>query len=189
MAALLEVGRDPDSIVLVPTDLSDFPLTDFIDVLRSVAHVPVIAGIVPGCSTHSVSELFDHGIAGTVALPATPGRLADAVLSSRAPDPPERLVLEVGRLTLDDSRHRVTWYGREVTLPPKTFDILRYLLRAYPRVVPVRELVEFVGEASTDRVNGARVAVGRLRTAFLEATPYYGTPIETVHRVGYRLRP
>ncbi|CAN5354460.1 response regulator transcription factor [soil metagenome] len=189
MAALLEVGRDPHSIVLVPTDLSDFPLTEFIDVLRSVAHVPVIAGIAPGCTPHSVSELFEHGVASTVALPATPGRLAEAVLASRVSEPSVGLVLEVGQLALDDSRHTVTWHGREVAIPSMRFDILRYLLRAYPRVVPARELVEFIGDSAVDRLNGVRVAIGRLRAAFLEAVPHSGAPIETVHHVGYRLRP
>lgn len=188
MAALLEVGREPGSVVLVPTDLTDMPLTEFVDVLRSVAHVPVIAGLAPGCTSQAVSELFDHGVTSTVSLPATPRRLADAVLASRAPEATEELSIAVGNLTLDDARHRVTWYGTEVTLPPKNFEILRYLMVAHPRVVPIRELAEFVGEASADRAMRARVAVGRLRAAFSEATRYYGSPIETVHRVGYRLR-
>lgn len=189
MSALLEIGRDPGAIVLVSTDLSDMPLTEFVDVLRSVAHVPVIAGIAPGCTKQTVSELFDHGIASTVALPATPGRLADAILASRAPEAAEELFLELGHLTLDDARHRVTWFSTEVTLPPKNFEILRYMMMAHPRVVPLRELLTIVGESSAEHANRARVAVGRLRSAFTDATPHYGTPIETVPRIGYRLRP
>lgn len=188
MAALLEVARDAGAIVLVPTHLSDMSVIDFVDVLRSVAHVPVIAGVVPGCPREVVSELFDHGIASTVALPATPGRLADAVLASQSPEQPEEFSLEVGHLTLDDARHRVTWFGNEVTLPPQNFAILRHLLIAHPRVVPIQELVAFIGEAS-DRVGRARAAVSRLRATFAEVTPLYDTPIETVHHIGYRLRP
>jgi len=189
MAALLEVGREPGSIVLVPTDLADMPLTQFIDVLRSVAHVPVIAGLAPGYSTQAVSELYDHGIAGTIALPATPGRLADAVLASGASEQPDELMLELGHLTLDDARHRVTWHNTEVPLPPRNFDLLRYMILSHPRVVPIRELMEFVGEAGGDRANRARVAIGRLRAALTDASPDHGSPIETIHRVGYRLRP
>ena len=189
IAALLEVGRDPASIVLVPTDLDDMPLTEFVDVLRLLAQVPVIAGIVPGCTNQAVSELFDHGISSTVALPATPARLAEAVLASRAPEPPEALVIQVGNLTFDDARHRVTWFGREVLLAPKNFDILRFMLLAHPRVIPLRELAELVGDHATDRATRARVSLGRLRAAFAESVPCRDTLIETVHRIGYRLRP
>lgn len=188
IAALLEVGRDPSSLVLVPTDLPDMPPIEFIDVLRSVAHVPVIAGIVPGCSSSLVSELIDHGVASTVDLPATPTRLADAVLSSRPAESPRALVLEVGDLILDEGRHHVSWHGRDVVLPPKNFEILRYLILAQHRVVPLRELMEFVGEASADRATRARVAIRRLRVAFAEAVPEHCPPVETVHGVGYRLR-
>ena len=195
MGALMEVGRDPGALVLVPTSLTELPLVDFVDVLRSVAHATVIAGVVPGTSTKQVSELFDHGIASTVALPATPSRLAEAVLASRAPALIDESVIELGNLVLDSGRHRVTWYGREIVLAPKTFEILRYMMLAYPRVVSLRELVQEFEAGAHDHAIRMRVAIGRMRTAFSDGAPsvgtamYHGTPIETVHRVGYRLRP
>ncbi len=189
LAALIEVGREPGSIALVPTDLEDMPLLEFVDVLRSVAHVPVILGIMPGTNSQVVSELYDHGIAVTVALPTTPGRLSEAVLATRAPEPPEELFLELGSLTLDDARHRVTWYGSDVTLAPKSFDILRYMMLSHPRVITLPELMEQVGDGLHDRGVRARSTISRLRAAFADAMPYRPTPLETVHRIGYRLRP
>jgi len=195
MAALLEIGKDPGALVLVPTNLAEPPLLEFVDVLRSVAHASVIAGVVPGTSTKEVSELFDHGIASTVALPATPTRLAEAVLASRVPTPVDDTVLELGNLILDSGRHRVTWFEREIVLAPRSFDILRYLMLAYPRVVTLRELVlEFDAGIDSHAIR-MRVAIGRLRSAFSDGAPavgtamFRGTPIETVHRIGYRLRP
>lgn len=195
MAALLEVGKDPGALVLVPTRLSAMPVVEFVDVLRSVAHASVIAGVVPGTSTKAVSELFDHGISSTVALPATPSRLAEAVLASRVPTRIDDSVIEVGNLILDNGRHRVTWYGREVVLAPKSFEILRLMMLAYPRVVSLRELVYALESGTDDHAIRIRVAVGRLRAAFADGAPsvgtsmYRGTPIETVPRVGYRLCP
>jgi DNA-binding response OmpR family regulator len=189
MAALLEVGRDPASMVLVPTDLPDVSVTEFIDVLRSFAHVPVIAGIAQGCTRQAIIELFDHGIASTVTLPVTPGLLAEAVLTSRAPEPPEEIVIEIGNLALDDARHRVTWFRREVPLTPKSFDILRYMLLAHPRVIPLQELMHLVGDTRAERPVRARNTIGRLRSGFVHVMPYHDTPIETVRRIGYRLRP
>lgn len=189
VAALIELGREPGAIALVPTDFDDMPLTAFIDVLRSVAHVPVIAGIVPDTNSQVVSELFDHGIASTVALPATPGSLAKAVLATRAPKPPEDLFLELGSLTLDDARHRVTWHGSEVSLTPKSFRILRHMMLNHPRVMTLPELMEQVDDRHPDIGVRARRTISRLRAAFAEATPYRSSPLETVRRIGYRLRP
>jgi len=189
MAALLEVGRDPDSVVLVPTHLEDMPIVEFVDVLRSVAHIPVIAGLVSGSTNQTVSELFDHGVSGTVALPATPARLAEAVLVARAPATPLQPPIEVGNLVLDDARYRVTWLGREVTLTPRTFELLRHMLLAHPRIISLHEIMQLVGGDPREAAVRSRTAVARLRAAFVEAAPSADSPIETVHRVGYRLRP
>lgn len=189
MAALLEVGRDPDSVVLVPSHFEDMPILEFVDVLRSLAHIPVIAGLVPGYTNQTVSELFDHGISGTVALPATPARLAEAVLAARVPESPAQPPIQVGDLILDDARHRVTWAGREVTLTPRTFELLRHMLVAHPRIIPLPELMQLVGDDPTEGAVRSRTAIARLRAAFVEAVPDQDPPIETVHRVGYRLRP
>jgi len=195
MSALLEIGKDPDALVLVPTNVGDMSLIDFVDVLRSVAHATVIAGILPGTSKRIVSELFDHGISSTVALPATPSRLAEAVLASHIAPSAEERVLEVGDLALDVARHRVTWRGREVVLAPKSFAVLQYMMSVHPRVVTLNELLrEFEGGVAGHAIR-IQTTIRRLRVSFSEGaysvgtSMYLGTPIETVHRVGYRLRP
>lgn len=187
IAALLEIGREPDSIVLVPSSLSEMPLTEFIDVLRSVAHVPVIAGLENGCPTSVVSELLEHGIAAAVALPVTPGRLAEAVQVARPAERPRDETIQIGALTFDEARHRVTWHGNTIPLTPKSFDLLRHMLEAHLNIVTLEELIHFVGHGLPDGGVRARAAIGRLRSAFADATPGLLSPIETVHRIGYRL--
>lgn len=194
LSALLELGRDPDAVVLVPTEVTDMPLLEFVDVLRSVAHVPVIAGATAGCSTQMISELFDHGVASTVKLPATPSRLAEAIRAIRAPraaaEPrDEPLALTIGALSLDEARYRVTWHEREVTLAPRSFALLRFMMEAHPRVLSMRELMDEFEDERGDTGTRVRVAIGRLRAAFQRAAPRYDTPVETVYRVGYRLVP
>lgn len=188
MGALLEVGKDPSAIVLVPTSLAELHLTDFVDVLRSVAHTAVLAGVVPGTSEKTVSELFDHGICGTVALPVTPTRLAEAVRAPGLRAPVEEDVIKLGGLLLDSGRHQVTWNGQDVLLAPKTFELLRYLMLAFPRVVSIDELVREFESGSDEHAMRIRVAVGRLRRAFTNRQQS-GSPVVTVHRVGYSLRP
>lgn len=187
VGALLEIGKDPDSVVLVPTDMRDMPLLEFVDVVRSLTHVPVIAGLTLGCESEVVSDLFDHGVARTVSLPVTPTRLAEAVIATRAPERAEQLVHRVGNLTLDEVQHRVTWHGDEVRLGRKDFEILRYLIMAHPRAVPLRELVHEFEDDTHEHSIRVRVAVGRMRARFADAAPRRDAPIETVHRIGYRL--
>lgn len=188
-SALIEVGKEPDALVLVPTDLNDMPLTDFIDVLRSLAHVSVIAGLSSNSSPQFVSELFDHGVASAVLLPATPARLIEAVQVCRAPRVAGDMRLELGSIDLDEARYRATWRGRELSLTPQSFALLRYMLVSHPRVLTVRDVVGELGGEGTITPDRARSAITRLRRAFIDAAPQWGSPIVTVHRVGYRLEP
>lgn len=188
-SALIEVGKEPDALVLVPTDLDDIPITDFVDVLRSLAHVSVIAGISASCSPQFVSELFDHGVASAVLVPATPARLIEAVRACNAPHPAGEMRFELGSITLDEARYRVTWHGREVTLAPQSFGLLRYMLVSYPRVLTVRDIVGELGREGETTPERARSAITRLRRAFIDAVPDEASPVVTVHRVGYRLEP
>lgn len=189
LSALLELGRHPHAIALVPTDMDDLPLLEFVDVLRSVAHVPVIAGLTEGCPTQTISELFDRGVSSVVKLPATPAQLIEATHSAHLVEPAAPLVLEIGNLILDDSRYQVTWHGQAVTVTPRNFTLLRYMMAAHPRVLSMRELIHEFEDPSSEPGVRTRSAIGRLRAAFKDAAPHHHTPIETVHKVGYRLRP
>lgn len=186
-AALVEVAREPSSVVLVPTSLADMPILDFVDVVRSLAHSPVLVGVGHGVDASAVSALFDHGATGTVALPLTPSRLAHAVDSTRPRDPGPAAPVECGHLRLHPAEHRVTWRDIEVKLGPKEFEVLQYLMEAHPRVVSLSELVGEFEAGSPDHAMRIRVAVGRLRAKFMAAGA--SAPIETLHRVGYRLTP
>lgn len=188
IAALREVGKDPDAIVLVPTDLAEMPAVDFVDLVSALARVPVVAGVVPGCPLMTLQELLAHGVAGTVALPCTPGSLARAVHSvpeRAAPD----AVLECGALRLDRLGHRVTWHGRDVRLAPKEFEILGCLIESFPGVVPLDLLVGEFEHGVTDKHMRVRSAITRMRSRFTTAVDGRPSPIETVHRIGYRINP
>ncbi|MFW7413484.1 winged helix-turn-helix domain-containing protein [Demequina sp. SO4-18] len=189
LGALLALGRHPRAIALVPTDMEDLPLLEFVDVLRSVAHVPVIAGVAEGCPTQTVSELFDHGISSVVKLPVTPAQLVEATHSAQVLEPVNPLVLKIGNLTLDDSGYLVTWHGQPVAITPRSYTLLRYMMAAHPRVLTMRELIHEFEDPSSEPGVRTRVTIGQLRAAFKEAVPHESTPIETVHRVGYRLCP
>lgn len=188
VSALLELGRDPSAVVLIPSTLDDFPILPFVDVLRSVAHVPVIAAVESDCSAHTLTELVKHGVTATVTLPATPTKLAAALHSRLASDKAEPVTLTIDELSLDEYRHEITWHGTVVSVTPTQFTLLRELMVAYPRVIPLQELIEQIEQENGRPGVKTRVTVGRLRAALNAAVPDRVAPIESVHGVGYRIR-
>lgn len=190
-AALISLGRDRRSVALVPTDLVDMPFLDFIDVLRAFSTAPVIVGLTADCDNATVVAALDRGLARAVKLPVTAIALAQAVEQSR-PRPVsvhEAEQYQVGDLELHVDSYRVHWHGVEVHLAPRLFEMLRYFAAAHPRVVSLEELVGEFGPTDNPRDRGERVRVmiGRIRSQLTQARPDLGVPLETVHRVGYRL--
>ena len=85
-----------------------------------------------------------------------------------------------------DPTNACLWRGAEaVTLPPKAFDVLHYLVTHPDRLIPKDELLEAVWPATTVSEAVVRVTIGTLRKALGDAAP---SPryIATVPRRGYR---
>jgi DNA-binding response OmpR family regulator len=99
---------------------------------------------------------------------------------SQAATPPK---LVHGDITLDPAR-RVVYRGESrVTLRPKEFAVLEYLLAAGGRVVSAEELLAKVWDEAADPFTSTvKTTIGRLRASL-------GKPvvIETVREAGYRL--
>jgi DNA-binding response OmpR family regulator len=92
-------------------------------------------------------------------------------------------VLTVGEIVLDVARHTVTLGGERLTLTPKEFGVLEYLMTRPGHVVSSEELLEHVWDANADPfTQTVRVTVGTLRRKLGEGS------IETVVGRGYRLR-
>ncbi|MEU8609312.1 response regulator transcription factor [Actinoplanes sp. NPDC048791] len=92
-------------------------------------------------------------------------------------------VLTVGDVVLDVARHVVTLRGERLTLTPKEFGVLEYLMTRPGHVVSSEELLEHVWDANADPfTQTVRVTVGTLRRKLGEGS------IETVVGRGYRLR-
>ena len=95
-------------------------------------------------------------------------------------------VLEVGDLRLDPAAHRA-WRGEvEVTLTPRQFSLLEYLMRKAGEVVSKAEILEHVWDyAFEGDPNIVEVYVRHLRKRIDE--PFGRNAIQTVRLVGYRL--
>ncbi len=99
---------------------------------------------------------------------------------------PQGAVLTHGNLRLDSRDHRC-WRGdEEVTLTPREFALLNYLMHRPEETVSKNELLDHVWDPSAERdPNVVEVYVGYLRRKLDRA----GEPshIETVRSFGYRL--
>jgi len=92
----------------------------------------------------------------------------------------------VGDLRLDPAAHRA-WRGEvEVTLTPRQFSLLEYLMRKAGEVVSKAEILEHVWDyAFEGDPNIVEVYVRHLRKRIDE--PFGRSAIQTVRLVGYRL--
>jgi DNA-binding response OmpR family regulator len=92
-------------------------------------------------------------------------------------------ILVHGDLRLDPAQRIATRAGARLTLSPKEFAVLEYLLAANSRVVSAEELLERVWDEATDPfTTTVKATINRLRSKL-------GSPpiIETISRAGYRI--
>jgi two-component system OmpR family response regulator len=99
---------------------------------------------------------------------------------------PERpAVLEAGDLRLDPAGHRVARGDVELTLTPREFALLQYLMRHRDQVLSKTQILENVWDAHYDGDdNIVEVYVGYLRKKI--DAPFGRRSIDTVRGVGYR---
>ncbi|MFI5707026.1 response regulator transcription factor [Kribbella sp. NPDC051620] len=102
---------------------------------------------------------------------------------------PERpVVLLAGDLTLDPARRRVERAGREVTLTPREYGLLEFLIRHRGDTVSKVEILESVWDPAFDGdPNVVEVYIRYLRLKL--DTPFGRKAIQTVRGMGYRLDP
>jgi len=106
------------------------------------------------------------------------------VLLRRGQPTPERL--QVGDLTLDCIRRKVTRSGENIDLAPKEFSILEYLMRNSGRTVSRTMIVGHVWDMNYDGLtNIVDVYIRHLRSKIDDKWP--DKMIQTVRGSGYRL--
>ncbi len=107
-----------------------------------------------------------------------------ALLRRRAPQRPA--LLKVGDLELDPARRSVRRGARAITLTPREFGLLEFLMRHREIALTKPEILRNVWDAHYDGPeNVVEVYVGYLRKKI--DTPFGRTSIETLRGVGYRL--
>jgi DNA-binding response OmpR family regulator len=107
-------------------------------------------------------------------------RIRAVARRSRPASPP---ILVHGDLRLDPAQRIATRAGERLTLSPKEFAVLEYLLAGQGRVVSAEELLDRVWDEAADPfTTTVKATMNRLRSKLGEPPV-----IETVSRAGYRI--
>jgi DNA-binding response OmpR family regulator len=97
-------------------------------------------------------------------------------------------VLEVADMMLDPVKYKFTKGGREIVLVPKEFALLEFLMRHPGQVFDAETLLQRVWHSDSEAtIEAVRTCIRRMRQK-IDANEE-NSVIETIARVGYRLRP
>jgi len=170
-------------LIILDIMLPDGSGLEFCEELRQVSDVPIlflsalvknqdiVNGLIKGGDDYLTKPYdLDVLIARVEALLRRVLRKPEAVIS-------------VGSITLNTISQQVMVNGRDITLTPKEFAILLYLVQNEGHIVQARRLYEAAwGQPMADDPNAVRVAVSRLRKKVEPA----GVEISIIRHLGYQ---
>lgn len=163
--------------------------------IRDKLDVPII---FVTAKQDDIDLIRGYGFGGDsyVVKPFSPGVLVARVKASLAQyerlkgeNKTKRDRITLGDITLDDATHRVLVKGKEVVLPNKEFQLLRFFM-LHPDHVFSRETLytEIWGMDSLGNTATVPVHVNRLREA-IEEDPSNPVHLQTIWGVGYKFIP
>ncbi len=186
----LDTLRDfhPD---LVITDLSmpEMSGIELCQKIRKTSKIPIIVLSVKGEEKTKVAALdagADDYITKPFGMDELLARVRAAFRRFSSNEENKSSVLTAGDFEIDIDAHKVSVARREVSLTPKEFDLLFYLIQNRGRVITHHNLLGAIwGGNFTKQTEYLRVFVGQLRKK-IEPQPNQPKYILTVPWVGYR---
>jgi DNA-binding response OmpR family regulator len=107
----------------------------------------------------------------------------------RRPSSATSNILKAQKLTLDPSKHKVTKNGADLHLLPKEFALLEFFMRHPEEVFSSDALLQRVWHSESEATSEAvRTCLKRLRKKIDETDDEAQSIIQTIPRIGYRLR-
>ena len=185
--ARIKASMRPPEAIILDVLLPDGRGTDVCRELRSWSEVPILVLSAVGEEEEKIAAL-DAGADDYVTKPFSSDELLARLRAAlRRTRPSAQPVIEIGDLRIDLERRHVTMDGREVTLTPTEYDLLRLLaenegkLMTHPTI-----LREIWGPAYGEESNYLHVYVSHLRRK-IEPDPARPRYILNQAGVGYRL--
>ncbi len=183
-------GWRPD---LVITDLS-MPRMNGIALCRAIrasSDIPIIVLSVKGEEAAKV-EALESGADDYVTKPFGMAEIlarVRAALRRSSGENARGSVLEAGDFRVDLDARKVEIKGRTVSLTPKEFELLVYMLKNAEKIVTQKTLMTVIwGRTYFDQLDSVRVLVRQLRKK-IEPNPASPKYLKTEPWVGYRFKP
>jgi two-component system, OmpR family, KDP operon response regulator KdpE len=187
--AMKRIAAEAPDIVLLDLGLPDGDGKDVIRRIREWSDVPIVVLSARDREVEKIESL-DLGADDFVNKPFGVGELLARMRTAirhRMQRKAETPILRVGKLEIDNLRHRVSRGGEEVKLTPKEFELLSFLTRYAGKVVTHKQILTAVwGPAHTEDTQYLRVYIGHLRQK-LEDNPDDPKVITTEPGIGYRV--
>jgi two-component system KDP operon response regulator KdpE len=187
--AMKRIAAEAPDIVLLDLGLPDGDGKDVIRRIREWSDVPIVVLSARDREAEKIESL-DLGADDFVNKPFGVGELLARMRTAirhRMQRKAETPILRVGKLEIDNLRHRVSRGGEEVKLTPKEFELLSFLTRYAGKVVTHKQILTAVwGPAHTEDTQYLRVYIGHLRQK-LEDNPDDPKVITTEPGIGYRV--
>ncbi|MGD9679785.1 MAG: response regulator transcription factor [Candidatus Obscuribacterales bacterium] len=105
----------------------------------------------------------------------------------RRPEKFQQEILRSGEIELDQGRHRVTVGKEELSLQPKEFQLLEFLMRHQGEAVSSKDLLDYVWSSESAVSSETLYTYIRALRKKIASRGGDGNAIATVHGVGYRL--
>jgi two-component system KDP operon response regulator KdpE len=187
-AVSLCISLKPD-IVLLELDLPDISGHEVITALRQWSQVPVII-VTTRAESKDIVKALNLGADDYVTKPFNSAVLEariNASLRKGAVQEAGEPALVNGLLRMDLVRHQVFLADRQVTLTPKEYNLLRYLMIHRGKMLTQKQILHEVwGPAHVNSAQYLRVFIGQIR-AKIEKDPVRPVIIITEPGVGYRM--
>jgi two-component system KDP operon response regulator KdpE len=188
-AAIRSFTLERPDLVILDLGLPDLDGVEVTRRIREWSDVPVIVLSVREQEMDKIAAL-DAGADDYLTKPFSAGELLARIRAAirRAAGPENDPLVMVDGLKIDLSNRQVLLDGREVSLTPTEYDLLRLLAQKNGKVITHRQLLQQVwGRAYEAELHLLRVNISNLRHK-IEPDPSRPHYILTEAGVGYRLR-
>jgi two-component system KDP operon response regulator KdpE len=186
---LRAVVTDRPDIIILDLGLPDLDGVEITRQLREWSTIPIIILSVREQEIDKIAAL-DAGADDYLTKPFGVGELMARmrVVLRRSAQSTSEPVFQIGELKVDLAQRQVTIAGKEVSLTPTEYDLLKILAQNAGKVITHRHLLRQVwGNAYETEAHLLRVNISNLRQK-IEPNPTRPHYILTEPGVGYRLR-
>lgn len=184
---LLEVGKF--DLIIIDWGLPNLPGVEVVRKFRASGGVTPILMLTGKDKVDEKETGFDAGADDYLTKPFDARELhARARALLRRPPEFQGARLEASGLSVDTSSHQAFFQDTKLTLQPKEFQLLEFLLRHKGKAVKTKDLLDYVWSSDSDVTSETLYTYIRALRKKIQTLGGDPNLIATVHAVGYTIR-